>query len=162
MQQVFEDEPMKSARSRQMNRTILAIDIGGSHVKMMASKDRIKWEEVVPPDQRNTREEIQGWLDKYFRLFPRYGCNFADDCQRLENGGGSFECSAALSCDMSAMPTGRGALTPRTFVIDTETGIGVGFTLFMSNTDFHMIKMRGGKIHAVHAILGAATSSGWE
>ncbi len=50
MQQVFEDEPMKSARSRQMNRTILAIDIGGSHVKMMTSKDRIKREFESGPD----------------------------------------------------------------------------------------------------------------
>jgi hypothetical protein len=127
-----------------------------------ASKDRVQWEQVVPADQRNTREEIQDWLDKYFRLFPRHGCNLADDCQRLENGGGSFECSAALSCDMSATPAGRGSLIPRTFVIDTETGIGVGFTMFMGNTDFHMIKMYGGEIHAVHAILGAASSSGWE
>ena len=34
--------------------------------------------------------------------------------------------------------------------------------MFMGNTDFHMIKMYGGEIHAVHAILGAASSSGWE
>ena len=127
-----------------------------------ASKDVVKWEEIVPEDQRNSRAEIQDWLDKYFRLFPRYGCNLADDCQRLENGGGSFECNAALSCDMDAMPSERGALTPRTFVIDIERGIGVGFTMFMGNTDFHMIKMYGGEIHAVHAILGAAESSGWD
>ena len=41
---------MKSARSSQMNRTILAIDIGGSHVKMMTSKDRIKREFESGPD----------------------------------------------------------------------------------------------------------------
>ncbi|HKP55917.1 MAG TPA: hypothetical protein VJV78_04330, partial [Polyangiales bacterium] len=127
-----------------------------------ASKDRVKWEEVVPMDKRNTREEIQGWLDKYFKVFPKNGCHLADDCQRLENGGGSFECSAALSCDENAMPSGRGTLVPRTFVVDTELGIGVGFTMFMGNTDFHMIKMYGGEIHAVHAILGAASSSGWD
>lgn len=127
-----------------------------------ASADVVNWEDGVPEDQRNTRAEIQDWLDKYFRLFPRYGCNLADDCQRLENGGGSFECNAALSCDMAAMPPERGALIPRTFVIDSERGIGVGFTLFMGNTDFHMIKMYDGEIHAVHAILGAADSSGWD
>ena len=33
--------------------------------------------------------------------------------------------------------------------------------MFMGNTDFHMNKMYGGEIHA-HAILGAASSSGWE
>lgn len=127
-----------------------------------ASRDRVKWEEVVPEDQRASRAMIQEWLGRYFRLFPRAGCNFADDCQRLENGGGSFECSAALSCEMAAMPSDRGTLIPRTFVIDVERGIGVGFTLFMGNTDFHMIKMYGAEIHAVHAVLGAASSSGWE
>jgi hypothetical protein len=127
-----------------------------------ASRDRVKWEDPVPEDKRSARAEIQDWLDRYFRLFPRAGCNLADDCQRLENGGGSFECSAALSCDMAALTSERGTLIPRTFVIDVERGIGVGFTLFMGNTDFHMIKMYGGEVHAVHAILGAASSSGWE
>ena len=44
---------------------------------------------------------------------------------------------------------------------DAETGIGVGFDLFMNNTDMHMVKMIGGKVYTVHAILGAATSTGW-
>ena len=41
---------MKSARSSQMNRTILAIDVGVSHIKMMSSKDRIKREFESAPD----------------------------------------------------------------------------------------------------------------
>jgi hypothetical protein len=127
-----------------------------------ASKDRVKWEEVVPADQRNTYAEITGWLERYFKTFPRGGCNLADNCQRLENGGGNFECSAALSCDMSAPLTGAGALRPRLLVADVETGIGVGFTMFMGHTDFHMIKMYGTEVYAVHAILGAASSSGWD
>jgi hypothetical protein len=45
---------------------------------------------------------------------------------------------------------------------DVERGIGVGFTLFMGNTDMHMYKMYGGEIYGVQAILGAAESSGWE
>ena len=46
--------------------------------------------------------------------------------------------------------------------VAAELGIGVGFTMFMGHTDFHMIKMRGGEIYAVHAILSAASSSGWD
>jgi len=126
-----------------------------------ASKDRVMWETVVPMGERNSREEITGWLERYFKTFPRGGCALADDCQRLENGGGSFECSAALSCEMNASLSGTGALVPRLLIGDVETGIGVGFTMFMGHTDFHMIKMRGGKIYAVHAILSEATSSGW-
>jgi hypothetical protein len=45
---------------------------------------------------------------------------------------------------------------------DVETGIGVGFDLFMGNADMHMFKMYGGKVYAVHAILGAASSTGWD
>jgi hypothetical protein len=120
------------------------------------------WEQVVPMAERNTHEEITGWLERYFKTFPRGGCGLADNCQRLENGGGSFECSAALSCEMSASLSGSGALKPRLLIADVETGIGVGFTMFMGHTDFHMIKMHGGKIYAVHAILSAATSSGWD
>jgi hypothetical protein len=126
------------------------------------SKDKVMWEQIVPMAERNTHEEISGWLERYFKTFPRGGCALADNCQRLENGGGSFECNAALSCEMSASLSGAGALKPRLLIADVETGIGVGFTMFMGHTDFHMIKMRGGKIYAVHAILSAATSSGWD
>ncbi|MCB1392586.1 MULTISPECIES: ROK family protein [unclassified Nitrobacter] len=41
---------MKAERSRQMKRTILTIDIGGSHVKMMTSNGRIKCEFESEPD----------------------------------------------------------------------------------------------------------------
>jgi hypothetical protein len=34
--------------------------------------------------------------------------------------------------------------------------------MFMGNTDMHMIMLRAGEVHAVHAILSGADSSGWE
>jgi hypothetical protein len=34
--------------------------------------------------------------------------------------------------------------------------------MFMGNTDMHMFKMYGGQVYAVHAVLGGATSSGWD
>jgi hypothetical protein len=140
--------------------TVFGSPFASNTMAIAASRDRVKWEEVVPADQRNTYQEITGWLERYFKTFPRGGCHLADNCQRLENGGGSFECSAALSCDESAALTGSGALKPRLLIADTELGIGVGFTMFMGHTDFHMIKMHGGDIYAVHAILGAASNSG--
>jgi hypothetical protein len=142
--------------------TVFGSPFASNTSAIAASRDVVKWEEVVPAAQRNTRAEITMWLERYFKTFPRGGCSFADNCQRLENGGGSFQCSAALSCDMTASLTGTAALKPRLLIADPETGIGVGFTLFMGHTDFHMIKMYGGKIYAVHAILSAASSSGWD
>ncbi|WP_437678228.1 hypothetical protein [Sorangium sp. So ce131] len=62
---------------------------------------------------------------------------------------------------MPAGPEGA-ALTPRLLLADVETGIGVGFTMFMGNTDMHMFKMYDGEVYGVSAISGAASSSGWE
>lgn len=127
---------------------------------IIASRDTVRWEDPVPTAQRNTRDEIARWIDKYFRMFPRGVCNVTPDCRRLENGGGTFMCTTGASCD-PGQPSGQPALTPRLILVDSETGIGVGFTMFMGNTDMHMYKMYGGRVYAVHAILGAATSSGW-
>jgi hypothetical protein len=128
---------------------------------IIAADQDLGWEQAVPAAERNTREEITGWIDKYFRMFPRGICNVTSDCTRLENGGGSFMCMLGGSC-ASGAPSGTAALEPRLILADIETGIGAGFTMFMGNTDMHMIKMHGGQVHAVHAILGGASSSGWE
>ena len=129
---------------------------------LAASASTIKWEATVPSDQRNTRQELTSWMDKYFRMFPRGVCNTTTDCKRIENGGGNFSCSAGASC-ASGSPSGSPAMTPRIVFADVETGLGVGFTMFQNtDTDMHMFKMYGGKVYGVSAILGAAGSSGWD
>ncbi len=62
------------------------------------------------------------------------------------------------------MPPGASdnVMKPRALMADVETGVGVGFTMFMGNTDMHMYKMYGGQIYEVSAILGRAESSGWD
>jgi hypothetical protein len=129
---------------------------------IIAADDAVGWEQPVPADQRNTREQIASWIDKYFRIFPRGVCNVASGCKRLENGGGSFDCSLGASCDPGPPGSGPPVMEPRLILVDVETGIGVGLTLFMGNTDMHMYKMHADQVHAVHAILGAASSSGWD
>ena len=127
---------------------------------MISANTTVMWE-TVPSGQRNTRAELIAWIDKYFRMFPRGVCNTVSSCRRLENGGGSFNCTDGASC-AAGQPTGTPAMTPRILLADPETGIGVGMTMFMGNTDMHMFKMYGGQVYAVHAVLGGATSSGWE
>jgi len=127
---------------------------------MISANTTVMWE-AVPSGQRNTRAELIAWIDKYFRMFPRGVCNTVSSCRRLENGGGSFNCTDGASC-AAGQPTGTPAMTPRILLADPETGIGVGMTMFMGNTDMHMFKMYGGQVYAVHAVLGGATSSGWE
>lgn len=128
---------------------------------LSASALSVHWQDVVPADQRNTRAELAGWMEKYFRLFPRGVCNTTSDCKRIENGGGSFNCSAGASCSANAPGPNDNALTPRLILVDVETGVGVGFTMFQANTDMHMFKMYGGKVYGVSAILAKADSPGW-
>ena len=128
---------------------------------MIESASTVMWEEPVLAEQRATREELTSWMDKYFRVFPRGVCNVTSDCRRLENGGGNFDCGAGASCAMGA-PTGTPELDPRLILADVETGVGVGFTMFMENADMHMFKMYGDQVHGVQAVLGRAGSSGWD
>jgi hypothetical protein len=129
---------------------------------LSASAQTVHWQDIVPADQRNKRDELAAWMEKYFRLFPRGVCNTTSDCKRIENGGGSFNCSAGASCAASAPGPNDRALEPRLILVDVETGVGVGFTMFQSNTDMHMFKMYGGKVYGVSAILAKADSSGWQ
>jgi hypothetical protein len=127
---------------------------------LIASNATVMWEQPVPAGQANTRDELSAWMDKYYRSFPNGVCNTTSDCKRLENGGGSFNCMAGAMCTAGA-PSGTPAITPRLILADEQTGIGVGFGMFFGNTDSHMFKMYGGQVHEVSAILGQATSSGW-
>ena len=127
---------------------------------IISANGTIMWETAVPTAQRNTRAELIAWIDKYFREFPMGVCNTVSSCRRLENGYGNFVCTSGASCAPGA-PSGTPAMTPRALMADPETGIGVGMTMFMGNTDMHMFKMYGGQVYAVHAVLGGATSSGW-
>ncbi|WP_437782435.1 hypothetical protein [Sorangium sp. So ce1097] len=133
---------------------------------IIAIADDIGWHDEVPAAQRATREELTGWIDKYFRAFPSGVCDVTNACRRLENGGGNFSCSAGASCSGGA-PGSGGTFIPRVILADEVRGIAVGFTIFDFMTDghldMHMIKMSGGDVHAVHAILRDTNGvSGWE
>lgn len=129
---------------------------------LIASNDEIKWEQVVPAEQRATREELTGWMDKYFRRFPAGVCNTTPDCLRIENGGGNFVCGAGASC-ASGAGSGQAVLDPRLVFADVEAGLGVGFTIFTGGyIDMHLFKMYGGKVYGVSAILANGDDSGWE
>ena len=128
---------------------------------IIAANNTVMWEMPPAAAQQNTRAELIAWIDKYFRMFPRGVCNTVSSCRRLENGYGSFNCTDGASC-AAGQPTGTPAMNPRILLADPDTGIGLGMTMFMGNTDMHMFKMYGGQVYAVHAILGGATSSGWD
>ncbi len=66
----------------------------------------IGWHDEVPEADRATREELTSWVEKYFRSFPNGVCDVTDDCKRLENGGGNFNCGESCS-------GGTGGFEPR-------------------------------------------------
>lgn len=120
----------------------------------------VGWEKAVPEAMRNTTKEMNAWMLKYFKAFPAGVCNTDTSCKRLENGNSPGGCDLGGSCQ-AGDPAGT-VLKSHAIFSDVETGIGVGFDLFMGNTDMHMFKMYGGKVYAVHAILGAASATGWD
>jgi len=133
---------------------------------IIAIAEDIGWHDEVPADQRATRQQLTSWIEKYFRAFPSGVCNVTAACRRLENGGGNFSCGTGASCSPST-PTSGGTFEPRVTVVDELRGIAAGFTLFDYQTtghlDMHMIKMSGGQVHAVHAILRNTNGkSGWD
>lgn len=132
---------------------------------IIAIAEDIGWHDAVPEAQRATREELLGWVDKYFRAFPSGVCDVTQACRRLENGGGDFSCSTGASC--TSGDPGSSTFVPRVLLADEERGIAVGFTIFDFQTtghlDMHMIKMSGGQVHAVQAILRDTNGeSGWD
>jgi hypothetical protein len=136
--------------------------VDASPAALAASNDVVKWEQLVPMDQRATRDELTGWMEKYFERFPAGVCDVSSDCKRMENGGGSFMCSTGASC-ADGPGSGQPVLDPRLVMADVETGIGAGFTIFTGGyVDMHLFKMHGGKVHVVSAILANGSDSGWE
>jgi hypothetical protein len=127
---------------------------------IIAISDDIGWHEEVPEPERATREELISWIENYFRAFPNGVCDTTSACIRLENGGGNFSCGNSCS-------GGSGSFEPRVVIADVERGIAAGFTIFdfmtVGHLDMHMMKMSGGQVHAVHAILRDTNGqSGWE
>lgn len=140
--------------------------VASDTAKIVSIAASIGWHDEVPTADRATRQQLTSWIDKYFRAFPSGVCNVTTACRRLENGGGDFSCGTGASCS-SNTPTTGGTFEPRVIVVDEVRGIAAGFTVFDYQTtghvDMHMIKMSGGKVHAVQAILrDTGGKSGWD
>lgn len=140
--------------------------VNSNPAAIISIAEDIGWHDEVPEGQRATRQQLTSWIDKYFRAFPSGVCNVTSACRRLENGGGNFSCGTGASCSANT-PTTGGEFIPRVIIVDEVRGIAAGFTIFDFQTtghlDMHMVKMSGGQVHAVHAILRDTNGkSGWE
>jgi hypothetical protein len=126
----------------------------------------VRWEALVPEDQRSTREELNAIADSYFESFGPAGhiAPMKNDCYRWEDGVRTTDgdCSAWLPADGQ----GRGGMiTHRRYPIaDTEAGIAIGYVLFRDAIDFHMFKIIDGEIRLIEAVITGYgyESTGWE
>ena len=116
--------------------------------------------------------------DDYFDMFaaePVVHTPFANPCDRWENGlqttvGGMFtlEGEDGKKAEMNAHDcTPKGLVItnhgPRRFLVDVEAGLVVAFVHFAGGLpDFHVFKMRNGKVELINAVIGAGCESmGW-
>lgn len=155
----------KSAAGSSVNKTY---NLGGSPFELfdmdpngVALEDGDYWESILPPAERRSPEEMKAIADKYFVLFdvPSTQVAWGHPCNRYENG------TRTTKDDCYTKGPGGLKITNRRFpVVDVEKGIVVGYGLFGGRIlDFHMFKIRDGKITQIQVLTGPATGTmGWE
>jgi len=131
------------------------------------------WESIIPIGERSSRLALIAAADDYFEMFaddPIFGTPFADVCHRWENGfqttkGGEFQ--GTKYPPGRCTPKGLGLIMKhpprRVPIVDLEAGVAVAYVHFANSLpDFHMFKMRNGKVDLIQAVIGAGSPSmGW-
>lgn len=138
---------------------------------VLETKDQ-DWESIIPVEQRSSRLAMIAAADDYFDMFvdkPKVRTPFAGVCDRWENGfqttkgGGTMGGVKMTAHDCS--PKGLVITThgPRRFLVDLEAGTVVAYVHFAGGLpDFHMFRMRDGKVDLIQAVIGAGSKSmGW-
>ena len=149
-----------------------AFDAEGS----LATKDQ-DWESLLPPEERSSRMAMVAAADDYFGMFaaaPVVRTPFASPCDRWENGMFATAGGTALPGeDGQAAPmrahdcSPKGLVIsnhgPRRFLVDVEAGLVVAFVHFAGSLpDFHVFRMRNGKVERINAVVGPGSASmGW-
>ncbi len=143
----------------------------------LATKEQ-DWESILPIEERSSRLAMIAAANDYFDMFaaePSVHAPFAGICDRWENGlqttlsgmvtlegedGEAAEMQAHDCSPKGLVITNHG---PRRFLVDVEAGIVVAFVHFASGLpDFHVFKMRKGKVELINAVVGAGSPSmGW-
>ena len=142
---------------------------GGGANSVLQTKDQ-DWEDILPVGERSSRLAMKAAADDYFDMFaeePIYGTPFAKPCHRWENGfqttkGGSFGGKEYVAGDCSPKGLVIKHNPRRIPLVDVEAGIVVAYIHFGNLPDFHMFKMRNGRVELIQAVIGPASPSmGW-
>jgi hypothetical protein len=138
---------------------------------VLETKDQ-DWESIIPEEQRSSRLAMIAAADDYYDMFaekPKVHTPFASVCDRWENGfqttkGGGMMGGVKMTahdCSPKGLViTNHG---PRRFLVDVEAGTVVAYVHFAGGLpDFHMFRMRNGKVDLIQAVIGAGSKSmGW-
>jgi len=146
---------------------------------VLGTKDQ-DWESVIPPAQRSSRLAMIAAADDYYDMFaaePQVHTPFAYPCDRWENGtittagtpgGGDTANLSGIDVTLTAHDCSPKGLVinnhgPRRFLVDVEAGTVVAYLHFASGLpDFHMFRMRGGKVDLIQSVIGAGSRDmGW-
>ena len=144
---------------------------GGANA-VLNTKDQ-DWESILPIGERSSRLVLIAAADDYFEMFaddPIFGTPFAEVCHRWENGyqttkGGEFQ--GKTYPPGKCTPKGLGLIMKhpprRVPIVDVEAGTVVAYVHFASGLpDFHMFKMRNGKVELIQSVIGSTSQSmGW-
>ena len=137
---------------------------------VLETKDQ-DWESIIPEEQRSSRLAMIAAADDYFDMFvekprvrtrsPRFviaGRTVSRQPGRRNDGGVKM---TAHDCSPKGLViTNHG---PRRFLVDVEAGTVVAYVHFAGSLpDFHMFRMREGKVDLIQSVIGAgAKSMGW-
>ncbi|KAI0490329.1 hypothetical protein F4859DRAFT_500730 [Xylaria cf. heliscus] len=112
---------------------------------------REKWD-VIPEDQRDSREVIQAAADAYADIFDDKSVKvpWGSPCARLEGGSYTGNGSPSDRCDVG-IPNGV-KLVNRRYIIDETLGAVDVFIDFATVPDSHEFRVEKGKIRFVHTI----------
>ena len=141
---------------------------GGAR-SVLKTKDQ-DWEGILPMGERSSRLALKAAADDYFDMFaadPIYGTPFAKPCNRWENGlrttrNNTFYGKEYFEGDCSPKGLVIKHKPRRIPLVDVEAGIVVAYIHFANLPDFHMFKMRNGKVELIQAVIGPKSDSmGW-
>jgi hypothetical protein len=149
-----------------------AFDAGG----LLATRDQ-DWDSLLAPEERSSRLAMVAAADDYFGMFsaaPVVRTPFASPCDRWENGmfatggGTALPGEDGKAAEMKAHDCSPKGLVitnhgPRRFLVDVEAGLVVAFVHFAGSLpDFHVFRMRNGKVERIYAVVGPRSPSmGW-
>ncbi len=146
-----------------------AFELGGAK-GVLETKDQ-DWETIIPKEQRSSRQDMIAAANNYYDMFsndPKVFTPFAKVCDRWENGFQTTKGGMVMGKETPAHDCSPKGLVitnhgPRRFLVDQEQGVVVAYVLFAGGLpDFHMFRMRSGKVDIIQAVIGAgAPSIGW-